>query len=104
MINELQKKVSKLDYTLLPFSVFLLGLSKEELEGVVKVFQHGRKKYEKYGWRLMDNAREIVLAATWRHHQALRGNSDSIDAESTLPHRYHLLANIAMLLDLETME
>jgi len=65
------------------------------LMGVIKVFEHGAKKYAPHNYRLgMDRTR--YADACFRHlHSWLIGND--MDKESGLPHLDHAIASLMML-------
>jgi len=69
----------KLDYTLVPW---------ESMEDVVKVLEHGAKKYARENWKLVSPERYKKAAA--RHMVAWLGGEDA-DPESGLPHTAHAI-------------
>lgn len=79
----------KLPLTLVPTSL---------LRAVAKVRAYGVGKYgEKENWRTV--APERYQNALYRHFLAYLDNPDGIDAESGLPHIYHLACNAAFLVE-----
>ena len=79
----------KLPLTLVPTSL---------LRAVAKVRAYGVGKYgEKENWRTV--APERYQNALYRHFLAYLDNPDGIDAESGLPHIYHLACNVAFLVE-----
>jgi len=77
----------KLDWTLLPV---------RPMEGVLRVLQHGAKKYERDNWQLVEDAERRYQSALIRHMMAiLRGEEH--DEESGLPHIDHVATNALFL-------
>ena len=52
----------KIDWTLVPFKA---------MESVVRVLEHGAKKYSRGNWQMVKNARRRYLAAAYRHLNAM---------------------------------
>lgn len=72
----------------------------ECIEALGKVLTMGAAKYHDNSWREGINYSR-VYAATQRHLQAFWGEGPDIDSESTLPHLYHAMCNIAFLITYE---
>ena len=75
------------------------------VEEVVKVLMHGREKYGRDNWQLVDNPIRRYYAAAQRHLAAFRRARfdtrdpyDAIDAESHLHHLAHAACCILFLL------
>lgn len=70
-------------------------LDPEFLEGVAKVLGFGADKYNAHNWRNGIKYSRLISAA-YRHLGAINRGED-IDAESGLPHVYHLGCNVMFL-------
>lgn len=71
----------KLDWSLLPA---------KEVEDVVRVLQHGAKKYAADNWKKVPDARKRYFNAAMRHLWAWWGG-EKFDEESGLPHLSHAI-------------
>jgi hypothetical protein len=78
---------NKLRYDLVPVGA---------LKGLTEVITYGAKKYAPDNWKLID--KERYVAATMRHFEAWRGG-EQCDEESGFNHLYHVMANIAFLIE-----
>lgn len=67
---------------------------------IVKVLEHGAKKYGKDNWRSLDNFDERYYNAIMRHLEAWR-NGEKIDPDSGLPHLAHIGCSVLFLLSKE---
>ena len=80
----------KLRPTLVPISL---------IEAVAKVRQYGTEKYhDPENWRQVEPER--YRDALYRHWLAYLGGEEK-DAESGLPHLWHLACNVAFLIEME---
>ena len=81
------------DYTLVPVSI---------LRAIAKVRMYGVKKYPKGG---VDNWKQVEAEryrkAAYRHFLSYIEEPDGVDDESGLPHIYHLVTNLAFLIELQ---
>ena len=67
---------------------------------IARVREYGLKKYgEKESWKKVEIER--YRDATFRHFMAYLNNPQGVDAESGLPHLWHLACNVAFLCELE---
>lgn len=78
----------KRDWTLVPWSAIAL---------VVDVLMFGAIKYERDGWKKLDNADRRYLAAAFRHLTAY-AEGEKNDIESGLPHLAHATCCLIFLL------
>lgn len=62
------------------------------LEGVIKVLEFGAKKYKEDSWKTVPDGELRYREALLRHQIAVV-NGEEIDAESGLPHEYHIACN-----------
>lgn len=92
----IKRDAGKLDYTLLPIAVWTMRLSRQDLEGIIRVREFAtRTKYsDRDSWRLVSADR---LRAAAERHRAAIVDGEVLDPESGLPHRYHYLTTIAFL-------
>ena len=78
----------------------------EAMFALAEVFGFGATKYSEFGWEAGGLTSQRLYAAAMRHMtsywQAKRTANDTgqLDPESGLPHLYHALACIAMLITL----
>ena len=77
----------KPNWSLLPLST---------VEEVVKVLDHGAKKYAPYNWQRMED-RSRFLSAALRHLSAYQ-DDEVLDPESDLHHLAHATCNLIFLL------
>ena len=75
-----------------PQWTILLNNFKEELEGVVRVFEYGAEKYDRDNWKQELPEPNFYLDPLYRH---LLADGD-IDEESGLPHLHHALCCLLM--------
>ena len=88
--QELKADAGKIQPTLVPM---------ELIEAVAQVMMFGLKKYGKENsWRQV-NARRYE-DALWRHMMRYTRDPNGVDAESGLPHMYHVATNAAFLIAL----
>lgn len=67
---------------------------------IARVREYGLRKYgEKESWKAVEIER--YRDATFRHFMAYLDNPQGVDAESGLPHLWHLACNVAFLCELE---
>lgn len=91
IVNEFMKfDTSKLRYDLIPPS---------STRALASVLTYGAKKYKPGNWKMVD-APDRYIAATMRHFEAYR-NGEINDLESNMPHLWHVMTNIAFLIDLD---
>lgn len=91
MDQNLKADAGKPRYTLLPMKL---------LDAVTAVRENGLKKYEdSENWKEVEPNR--YRDALWRHLVAYTEEPGSIDAESGLPHMFHVACNAAFLIELE---
>jgi hypothetical protein len=91
----------KLNYDLLPPEAYLLRLSAEQLDGVVRVLEFGARKYSAHSWQNVPDAPSRYRAAARRHVQAIvRG--EALDPESGLPHADHFCCNLIFVFALSS--
>ena len=64
------------------------------------VLEFGADNYERDGWRKVDKQR--FRDALYRHWLAYLDDPDGVDKESELPHIWHVVANAAFLIEMET--
>ena len=64
---------------------------------VVRVLEHGRKKYAPNNWQLVPDARDRYFSAAVRHLTAWH-NGEDLDAESGLHHLAHAGCCVLFLL------
>lgn len=76
---------NKPDYTLLPLA---------DLEGVVRVLEHGAEKYDRHNWRKVENGEQRYLAAALRHLAEDLESPGSLDEDSGLPHLDHAICSL----------
>ena len=82
----------KVDWTLVPFKA---------MEPVVRVLEHGAKKYSADNWKIVKNARHRYLAAAYRHMNAINDGEWVDDKEtggSGEPHAAHVICCMLFLL------
>lgn len=82
----------KLNYCLVP---------RKLLTAVARIREYGNRKYEKGGpdnWKKVEPER--WREAAFRHFLAYLDDPTGLDAESGLPHLWHLACNIAFLCEL----
>lgn len=72
-------------------------------EALAAVLTYGADKYVDYGWRTVNRGQERYYASLRRHLLAYR-EGEVLDQESGLPHSWHVLANAAILVSLESEE
>lgn len=71
---------------------------------LARVLEYGEKKYgAPSGWRVVPNGVARYTAALDRHRLAM-DMGEEVDAESGLPHLWHLLCNAAFLVALTEAE
>lgn len=69
------------------------------IEAVAHIRQYGTEKYgDPDNWRTVE--KERYIDAAWRHWIAYNKNNDSVDAESGLPHLWHMACNLAFLIEM----
>lgn len=68
----------------------------DALEGIVKVLEFGAQKYSADSWKLVEDARRRYKAAMRRHQVAIDAGEVN-DAETGLPHIYHVACNAMFL-------
>ena len=82
----------KVDWTLVPFKA---------MEPVVRVLEHGAKKYSADNWKIVKNARHRYLAAAYRHMNAIN-DGEWVDGKETggsgEPHAAHVICCMLFLL------
>lgn len=81
----------KPDWSLMPF---------EALEPVVRVLEHGARKYGPENWRDLDDAERRYWNAAMRHMLA-HMQGDTHDEDSGLPHLAHAVCSLLFVLALE---
>ena len=69
------------------------------LEAMGKVLTFGARKYADDNWRGVDDIKRYIGAAM-RHMEAYRSGEIN-DPESGMPHLWHLMTNIAFLIELD---
>lgn len=69
------------------------------LKAIAEVGTFGAKKYARSSWQNIDNAVERYTDAMWRHRL-----SEGVDTESGLPHYYHELWNMMVIVELKERE
>jgi len=82
----------------LPWSLMILQL----LSGVVKILEHGARKYAAQSWQKVPNGKERYFAAMIRHLISMQDdggniNLNKIDSDSGLPHLWHMQTNAYFL-------
>jgi hypothetical protein len=71
------------------------------LLGMGHVLTYGFRKYKgKHGWKALDDAIKRYEAAMIRH-MLLKAQGEVFDAESELPHAWHIATNAAFIAELE---
>lgn len=81
-------------YDLLPPEAWSMGLSSDDLDGVVRVLEFGDRKYAAHSWQHVPGAFARYQAANGRHTAALLSQgSGAVDPESGLPARWHALCD-----------
>lgn len=85
--HDLKFDAGKLRYSLIPPAA---------TRAMAQVLTFGAIKYAPNSWQTVRNAPERYLDALMRHLEDYRAG-DLIDAESGLPHIYHVLTNAAFL-------
>ncbi len=88
--QSLKSDAGKPQLTLVPTSL---------VRATAAVLEFGADKYERDGWRKVDKQR--YRDALYRHWLAYLDDPDGVDAESGLPHIWHLAANAAFLVEME---
>jgi len=69
---------------------------------IARVREYGNEKYPEGGpdnWKKVDKQR--YRDAAFRHFMAYLDDPDGVDAESGLPHLWHLACNVAFLCEME---
>lgn len=69
------------------------------LKAIAEVGTFGANKYARNSWQNVDNAIERYTDAMWRHRL-----SEGVDDESGLPHYYHELWNMMVIVELKERE
>ena len=90
--EDAKEYTGKLNYCLVP---------RKLLTAVARIREYGNRKYEKGGpdnWKHVDPER--WKEAAFRHFLAYLDDPTGLDAESGLPHLWHLACNIAFLCEL----
>jgi len=90
--EDAKEYTGKLNYCLVP---------RKLLTAVARIREYGNRKYEKGGpdnWKHVDPER--WREAAFRHFLAYLDDPAGLDAESGLPHLWHLACNIAFLCEL----
>lgn len=82
-------------FAALPFQDF-----PNALHAVAKIGTFGAKKYARHSWKTVNDAFTRYQDAAYRHRLAIH-MGETIDPESGLPHRAHLVWNELALLQLE---
>jgi hypothetical protein len=82
----------KYDSEKLPWELLPL----DALEGIVRVLAFGAAKYAPNSWQQVKDARRRYTAAM-RRHQAAIDSGEEYDADSSLPHIYHVACNAMFL-------
>jgi hypothetical protein len=77
----------KLPWDLLPL---------DALEGIVRVLAFGARKYAPNSWQQVKDAKRRYTAAMRRHQVAIDAGEEC-DADSSLPHIYHIACNAMFL-------
>lgn len=70
-------------------------IPEEALLGMAQAFMYGAKKYDRFNYRKGLSYTQLTDSLMRHTLQFLKGEEN--DAESGLPHTYHILANAAML-------
>jgi hypothetical protein len=78
----------KVRFALLPWSV---------LRGVAQVLTHGAVKYEVHSWQKVPNPIERYRSGHERHWDAGVHEGQALDADSGLPHAWHMVCNSMFL-------
>ena len=90
--EDAKEYTGKLNYCLVP---------RKLLTAVARIREYGNRKYEKGGpdnWKKVEPER--WKEAAFRHFLAYLDDPAGLDAESGLPHLWHLACNIAFLCEL----
>lgn len=83
----------KLDLTLVPRRI---------IWDVAAIREYGNRKYhDPENWRTVEPER--YRAAAFRHFLAYLDDPEGVDAESGLPHLWHLACNVAFLCEMEKL-
>lgn len=70
---------------------------------IAAIREYGNKKYgDPENWRRVE--KERYRDAAYRHFMAYLDNTQGKDAESGMPHLWHLACNIAFLCEMESFE
>lgn len=88
LLDGMKYDQNKLDYTLIPFWA---------LHDVVRVLEHGVKKYRRDNWQRVERPRRRYLAAAFRHLSAV-SDGEWLDQDSGLPHVAHAACNCLFLI------
>lgn len=84
----------KLRYDLIPATT---------TEGLAEVLTHGAEKYGADNWKNMPKEDfHRIRSAAMRHFEAYRAG-EIHDQDSGMPHLWHVMANIAFLIDLDNL-
>lgn len=86
--------VGKLRWSLLPPGA---------VENVIRVLEHGAKKYGEHNWQKVTPGRQRYYDAVMRHMEAWWGGQ-KLDPDSGLPHLAHAACSIAFLLWFDDQE
>jgi hypothetical protein len=78
----------KVRFALLPWAV---------LRGVAQVLTHGAVKYEVHSWQKVPNPIERYRSGHERHWDAGVHEGQALDADSGLPHAWHMVCNSMFL-------
>jgi hypothetical protein len=70
------------------------------IRGIVKVLQHGAKKYGPNNWQNLVNAEDRYFSAAMRHLEAYR-RGEYYDEDSGLPHLDHALCSLMFIRHLD---
>lgn len=81
----------KRDWTLLPL---------DALEQVVKVLEHGARKYGRDNWKKLEDLEARYRKALWRHNVALT-RGEKLDPETGLPHLAHIVCSCLFIMQHE---
>lgn len=87
---------NKLKLTLVPHGI---------IKAIARVRMYGNKKYPQGGadnWKQVEAQR--YRDAAYRHFLEYLARPKAVDAESGLPHLWHLACNIAFLIELEAQD
>jgi hypothetical protein len=71
-------------------------ITPEFLEGLAKVMTFGAEKYEPNSWQNVEDGYNRYYSALMRHLEAIR-MGEVVDADSGLPHIYHVGCNAMFL-------